>query len=117
MTLDNVDDAGERELDELFRTYRRATDFGEISPNFMPVLWQRIESRRKNSLMAERLARVFAGATVALAVGAGLFVSFEPQRQQDDSWVEALANHHLAQNTAYYEPVRLSNAVDTQSPR
>ncbi len=117
MTPDNRNFAGEGELDALFRSYREATEFGEVSPNFMPVLWQRIESRRRNSLVVERLARVFAGATVAIAVVAGLFVSFEQPRQQDDTWVEALANHHLSQNTAYYEPVRLSNAVDTESPR
>jgi hypothetical protein len=115
MTPENWNGADEQALSDLFRSYRQATDISEVSPNFMPILWQRIEARRKNSLMVERLARVFAGATVALAVVTVLFVSFEPARQQDDSWVEALANHHLAQNTAYYEPVRLSNAVDQRS--
>jgi hypothetical protein len=99
---------GEVHLDELFSRYRSATEFADAGPDFMPALWQRIESRRRNSLMVERFARVFTSATVAAAVAAGLFVSFAPNRPQTESWVETLANHHLAQNAAYYEPVHLS---------
>lgn len=101
--------SGEERLDALFRAYREACEPPTASPDFMPAVWSRIESRRKNSFMIERMARIFATATVALAVLAGVMVSFTPQRPQEDSWVENLANHHLAQNVSYYEPVRLSN--------
>ena len=98
----------ERKLDELFLAYRQATEFGDVGPNFMPILWERIESRRRNQFLVERVSRIFATATVALAIAAGLFVSLAPQRPQSDSWVETLANHNLAQNVSYYEPVQLS---------
>ncbi len=113
---ENLMPSNESQLDSLFHAYREACDFRDASPDFMPAIWARIESRRKNSFMVERLARVFATTTVALAVLAGVFVSLTPPRPQEDSWVEALANHHLAQNAAYYEPVRLSVAGD-RAPR
>ena len=104
-------DINDERLDHLFRAYRSATEFGDAGPDFMPAVWQRIEARRKSSFLVERLARVFTTATVALAVAAGLFVAFAPQRPQDESWVETLANQHLAQNASYYEPVQLSSNV------
>ena len=103
-----LEDERSQELDRLFRSYRLATDLGETAPEFMPLLWQRIESRRKNSLLVERFARVFTSAAVALAVLAGFVVTFAGPRPEQETWVETLANQHLAQNVSYYEPVRLS---------
>jgi hypothetical protein len=99
-------------LDLLFQSYRAATEYDGPGPHFMPELWKRIDSRRSNSLLMERVARIFATGAVALAVLAGVVVSFAPQRELDDSWVENIANHHLEQQAVYYEPVRLSSAVD-----
>lgn len=106
-------------LNRLFYAYREATEYEKLDADFMPGLWRRIESRRRNSLLVERMARVFATATVALAVVVGLFVSVAGHPgpgAQDDSWVEALANDHLARSASYYEPVRLSTAVYRSSP-
>lgn len=98
-------------LDRLLRRYREATEYGDAGPNFMPLLWQKIEARRRNSVMVERFARLFATATVAVTVlVAAAFLSFGNSRSERDSWVETLANQHLAQNVSYYEPVRLSTA-------
>jgi len=109
----NVDSSeNDIQLDRLLMRYRQATEFGDASPNFMPELWARIESRRSPSLMIERVGRVFAAGAVALAILAGLFTAFAPQRPTEDTWVEAIASHQLAQNAMYFEPVRLSPAVD-----
>jgi negative regulator of sigma E activity len=104
----------ERELDRLFARYRQEVDYrGEASPDFMPRLWERIEARRSGRLAIERFARLFATAAVALAVLCGVFVSFAPQRStSDETWVETIANHQLAQHVSYYEPVRLSPVSD-----
>ena len=112
MTTDDSNGSGGHQLDAVFQRYREATEWPDLNPNFMPAVWQTIEARRRNSFLMERLARTFATASVALAVLAGVFVSMAPQRPQEESWVETLVNHHLAQNASYYEPVRLSPAVD-----
>ena len=98
----------EQRLDQLFQSYRTATEYGGPGPSFMPGVWQRIESRRANAFLIERVARIFATGAVALAVLAGVVVSFAPQRPLEDTWVEDLTNHNLAQNAVYFEPVRLS---------
>ncbi len=50
----------EQELNRLFRSYREATEYNsDAGPDFMPALWDRIESRRRNSRMVERVARIF----------------------------------------------------------
>ncbi len=105
-------DRNEQALDALFQSYRQATEFGDAGPNFMPALWQRIESRRRASFFIDRTARIFAASALALTVAAGLLVSLAPSRPDPETWVETLANHHLAQNTSYYEPVQLSAAND-----
>jgi hypothetical protein len=99
-------------LDHLFQAYRAATEYEGPGPHFMPELWKRIESRRSNSMLLERVARIFATGAVALAVMAAIVVSFAPQGPLEDSWVENIANHQLEQQAVYFEPVRLSSAVD-----
>jgi hypothetical protein len=106
----------EKRLESLFRAYRDACEFGDGAPDFMPRLWQRIETRRTGALFTQRLARIFAASTVALAVLAGVAVSLAPQRPLEDTWVEAIANHNLEQNVSYYEPVRLSPAATETNP-
>ena len=53
----------EQQLDRLFRVYRSACPDPEPSANFMPMLWDRIESRRSFSFVFQKFARVFVTAS------------------------------------------------------
>jgi len=97
----------EQELNNILRAYREACEISEPGRDFMPRLWERIESRRSISRGVEWLARVFTSAALATAVAAALVVSLIPSKNSDDTWVEEIANQSLAQNAAYYEPVHL----------
>ena len=44
-------------LDQLFQTYRAACPEVEPSTNFMPNLWQRIESRHSFGFVFQNVAR------------------------------------------------------------
>lgn len=102
----------EKTLDRLLHAYRQASDYGEPSANFMPELWARIESRRSTSLAFERLARIFATGALALTILAGAYVTLSPaQAPLEETWVENVANHQLAQQSAYFAPVQLRTAA------
>jgi hypothetical protein len=58
----------ETRLDEFFQTYQASCPEVEPSSDFMPKLWQRIESRRSFWLVFERLARTVMTASAALCV-------------------------------------------------
>ena len=61
-------------LDKLWEAYRRVTSDPEVSPNFMPQLWARIEAARPVSWMeplswlAARLLPLAAAVTLAMGV-------------------------------------------------
>jgi hypothetical protein len=106
------DGSDERRLDALLGAYRRACPDPEASANFMPLLWQRIEARQTPSFFLGRMARAFVTAAVALTLamavylylphGSGVFYS--------ESYVEALASGHSADNPDFYEAVHLDEA-------
>jgi hypothetical protein len=107
----------EKSLDRLLHSYREATGYGEPGPNFMPELWARIESRRSASLTFVRLARVFATGAVAVTLLAGAYVTLAPSPAPvEETWVENVANHQLAQGTAYFGPVQVQTAAYHLSP-
>src|SRR5579871_2537936 len=56
------------ELNGLFRSYRVAVPDPEASPNFMPELWRRIESRRNIILRVKKLTQVFLAAAAAISI-------------------------------------------------
>ena len=56
-------------LDRLLVAYKQAVPDPEVSPQFMPKLWQKIDARRNESLsIFRRLAEVCVMATLALAL-------------------------------------------------
>ena len=61
-------------LERLWEAYRRATPEPEVSPNFMPELWARIEAARPVSWtepftrLAARLLPLAAAATLAMGL-------------------------------------------------
>jgi hypothetical protein len=65
----------ERQLDAVFASYRDACPDPEPGPNFMPALWQSIESRRSFALSFRRWARGLVTAAAAVAMLMAIFVS------------------------------------------
>lgn len=55
-------------LDALWAAYRGACPDPEPDPNFMPRLWQRIESRQTFALSIGHLARIFVTVAAAICV-------------------------------------------------
>ena len=102
----------EQTLDRLLHAYRQASDYGEPSANFMPELWSRIESRRSTGIAFERLARIFATGALAVTLLAGAYVGLAPSPSPvEETWVENVANHQLAQGSANFAPVQVQTAA------
>jgi hypothetical protein len=114
-----IESEQEKTLDRLLHAYRQASEYGEPSQNFMPELWARIESRRSTSLAFERLARIFATGALALTLLTGVYMTLSPAPAPvEETWVENVANHQLAQRVNYFEPVQVSTAAyQVSSPR
>jgi hypothetical protein len=70
----------ERRLDGLLVRYRDACPDPEPGSNFMPALWQAIDSRRSFALSFGRWARGLVTAAAALAMLMAVFVAM-PSRQ------------------------------------
>jgi hypothetical protein len=65
----------ERRLDAVFSSYRDACPDPEPGPNFMPALWQSIDSRRTFALSFRRWARGLVTFAAAAAMLMAIFVS------------------------------------------
>ena len=70
----------ERRFEGLLVRYRDACPDPEPGPNFMPALWQSIDSRRSFALSFGRWARGLVTAAAALAMLMAVFVAL-PSRQ------------------------------------
>lgn len=107
------DDGGDR-IDALFRAYRDACPDVEASPNFMPLLWQRIEARERSASVFGRLARSLVTAALALSVLLAIAGSIEHSRARQlpsETYVEILAEDQ-ARNQGYFEPVHIEPVAD-----
>jgi len=83
---------GDEQLDALFRAYSKACGSPDASPNFMPDLWARIESRQRFTFSFHRLATTMATAAVALSLVLGVYMAI-PRGNSDygQTYIEALA--------------------------
>jgi hypothetical protein len=109
--------AQDQTLDRLLHAYRQAAEYGEPSANFMPELWARIESRRSTSVGFERLARIFATGALAVTLLTGVYMTLSPAPPPvEETWVENVVNHQLAQRSAYFGPVQVQTAAYQISP-
>jgi anti-sigma-K factor RskA len=88
-------DRMEDKLDSLFAEYRDACPDPEASANFMPQLWQRIETRRSStfSLLLRRWAEVciLATLTLTLLMSAYLIPRYQRQPVYQSTYVDVLA--------------------------
>jgi len=79
-------------LDALFRAYRGACPVPDVSPNFMPNLWAKIESRQKFTFSFRRMAAGFVTAALALSLALGVYASrTHSNPNSPQSYLEALA--------------------------
>ena len=100
----NVDER----LDALLRAYRDACPTPEPSANFMPDLWQRIESRQNFTFSFQRMANAFVTAAVALSIALGVYMSIPRSNPSySQSYIEALADANTLDIPEYVSPVRL----------
>ena len=102
-------------LDGLFRTYREACPGLEPGPNFMPMLWRKIETRRSFSFAFERLGRAMMAFSAALCLFLALLniTHKEPANPPSASfYTDALAADHTAEKTFYTEAIRPIPATD-----
>ena len=96
-------------LDALLRAYREACPTPEPSANFMPELWQRIESRQSFAFSFQRMANAFVTAALALSIALGVYMSIPRPNPSSysQSYLEALADANTLDTPDYVSPVRL----------
>ena len=84
----------DEKLDALFQAYHRACPAPEASANFMPELWQRIESRQNFTFSFRRMANAFVTAAVALSIALGVYTSISTSNPAyyAQSYVDVLAD-------------------------
>ncbi|MCU1274400.1 MAG: hypothetical protein JWO48_1831 [Bryobacterales bacterium] len=104
-------------LKALFASYRDACPDPEPSVNFMPQLWQKIESRELTSRVFTRWTRNLV--TAALALSALLALAVEISRSRvaalpSETYVEVLAEDNASQDLYSLAPVRLMPVYDRQ---
>lgn len=106
----------DRDLDCLFRDYREACPEIEPGPNFMPVVWQRIEARRTYTRTLRRWTGAFVTAAAALCLTMAVYTArtMGPMERAilETTYVEALGGNDI--ETMAYEELM---AGTTYSPR
>jgi len=108
----------DRQLDELLGQYGKACPEVAPSPQFMPKLWARIDSRRSFPFVFQRLARVLvtASAAACLLVGAlNMLPSVTSSGDQNGfaSYTDALSAEGTVERTYYSE---MKSPVDRVPP-
>jgi hypothetical protein len=107
--LNNNSQSDDSQLDEFFQTYRAACPDVEPGRNFMPNLWQRIETRQNFWFFFLRFARTASaacGGVCLLLLALNLYSS--GQAISDSSYMDALMADHTAEKTYYTEAIRNS---------
>jgi len=87
----NLMRGGDEQLDALFRAYDQACGSPDASPNFMPDLWARIESRQRFTFSFHRMATAMATAAVALSLALGVYMAIPRTSDDSQTYIEALA--------------------------
>ena len=108
----------ERSLDELFERYRLACPEINAGPNFMPVLWQKIEARHGFWFTFVRFGRgaLTASAALCLLLVVLNLVASTPQVMA--SYTDAILAESSAEQTYYTEAIHTNPVPDgvTVSP-
>ncbi len=106
------------QLDELFRSYRAACPDVEPGVNFMPEVWQKIETRHSFWFVFQRLARAVTTASAALCLLLLVLnlISSQQTHLLAPTYVDALMADHTAEKTYYTEAIRSGPSSEEHSP-
>jgi len=96
------------QLDALFRAYRTACPTPEPSPNFMPQLWQRIESRQTSTFSFRRMANALVTAAMAASVALGVYMALPRNPIYYSTYLETLAEANTIETPDIVAPVHLN---------
>jgi hypothetical protein len=109
MMVDPIRGKDDERLDALFQAYRRACPTPEPSANFMPGLWQRIESRQTFTFSFRRMANAFVTAALAMSIALGVYMMAVPHAPANVpiSYIEALAESRPLDAPDFVTPVSL----------
>jgi hypothetical protein len=102
----------DRRLDAIFAEYRRVCGGPEPGPEFMPRLWERIDSRRRFTYVLGRWTRGFVTAGAVLSLGL-IYLSVTdtgPYALPTATYVEALDESHLDDDLDFFEPANLETS-------
>jgi len=101
----------EERLDALLRAYVRACPTPEPSANFMPNLWQRIESRQSFTFSFHRMANAFVTGAVALSIGLGVYISLlgSSLNNASQTYIEVLAEANPLDTPDILAPVSMDS--------
>ena len=106
----NNDESG---LDAMFQKYRAACPDVEAGSEFMPTIWQKIESRRSFWLVFQGFARTaMAGCAALVLLLLALNLANTQRVTLMPSYPDALMADHSAEKTFYAESVRRPPVVD-----
>jgi hypothetical protein len=108
---ERMDSSDERSLDELFERYRRACPEVEPQPNFMPVLWQKIEARHSFWFTFVRFGRGALTASAALCLLL-LVLNLSSSPQVMASYTDAIVAETSAEQTYYTEAIHTGAVPD-----
>jgi hypothetical protein len=108
----------ERHLDSLLVSYREACGSPEPNPNFMPMLWQKIEARQTKAVFFERMARMFVAGAMAACGCLGVLTLVPGQQPGSSSfytssYIEDIATANARETAPYLDPVRLDFGQDS----
>lgn len=94
-------------LDELFKSYRASCPEIEPGSNFMPGIWQKIESRYSFWFVFQRLARTATTACAALCLVLLVlnFASSTRGTRSMATYTDALLADHSAEKTYFTEAI------------
>ncbi len=102
--MDRMRGRDEERLDAIFEAYRRACPTPDVSSNFMPNLWSRIEARQKYTFSFRRMAQALVTAAVALSIALGVYMAMPHSNVSSYSYVEALAEANPADSSELVVP-------------
>ena len=112
----------ESKLDQVFQAYRAACpDVEPSEANFMPSLWQRIESRHSFGFVFQNVARTTAAACMALClllVFLNFASPFRDRLAEVPNYTDVLMSEHSVENTYFTESIRptLPKLNDQEAP-
>ncbi len=106
----------DEKLDALFREYAKACPDRDPSANFMPNLWGRIDTRRRQAFSFRRMANALATAALAFSIALGVYMALPHASQVNpgQSYIEALAEANALDAPEIVGPVHLEPAEPGQ---